>query len=146
MCTVDASTGALTLVGAGSCEVTVTAAATDEYDEATATFTVTVDSAGTLVLSVGGIAGDDTINIVEKAEGFDIGGDTGTEAGVSVSVTVGTGTALTTTSDVSTDDSDTATWKVRVPAAAAHVTGTSVDVTVTASKTDFTSPARSNES
>ena len=43
VCSVDETTGALTLVGAGSCEVTVTAASTDDYNEATAGYTVTVD-------------------------------------------------------------------------------------------------------
>ena len=51
VCTVDAS-GALTLVGAGVCTVTLTAALTADYDEATASFTVTVNPAGTLSLVV----------------------------------------------------------------------------------------------
>ena len=47
VCTVDASTGALTLNGAGSCVVTATAAGTDDWNAATATYTVTVAAAGT---------------------------------------------------------------------------------------------------
>ena len=42
VCTVNSSTGALTLVGVGSCEITVTAASNSNYNQATATFTVTV--------------------------------------------------------------------------------------------------------
>ena len=42
MCTVGRSSGALTIVGAGDCEVTVTAAVTADYEVATAMFTVTV--------------------------------------------------------------------------------------------------------
>ena len=42
VCTVDPVSGALTIVGAGDCEVTVTAAVTPDYEVATAMFTVTV--------------------------------------------------------------------------------------------------------
>ena len=45
VCTVDAGTGALTLLGAGECEITVTAAATANYNGATDTATVTVEAA-----------------------------------------------------------------------------------------------------
>ena len=135
-CTVDSSTGALTIIGVGGCEITATAASTDDYNEATATFTVTIQPTGTLVLNVGAIAGDDTINIAEKAAGFAIAGDTGSEGGVSVAVTVGT-TELTATSA----DADPATWSVDVPADASYITGTSVDVEVNAAKTGYTSPA-----
>ena len=46
---------------------------------------MTVRPAGNLVLNVGAIAGDDNVvNIAEKAAGFSIAGDTGSEeAGVS---------------------------------------------------------------
>ena len=40
VCTVAAATGVLTLVGAGDCVVTVTAAGSDDYNEASDTFTV----------------------------------------------------------------------------------------------------------
>ena len=56
VCAVDPSTGALTLVGAGDCEITATAAGSSDYNEATATFTVTVRPAGALVLNLGVIA------------------------------------------------------------------------------------------
>ena len=136
VCTVDDATGALTLEGAGSCEVTVTAASTANYDEATATYTVEVQAAGTLVLTLDTIAGDDTINIAEKAAGFVIEGNTGSVGDVSVTVSVG-GTNLTATSSTS----NPAIWSVMVPAAAAYITGPSVAVEVTASKTGYTSPA-----
>ena len=42
MCTVAPVSGALTIVGAGECEVTVTAAVTPDYEVNTAMFTVTV--------------------------------------------------------------------------------------------------------
>ena len=44
---------------------------------------MTVRPAGALVLNLGVIAGDNTVSIAEKAAGFSIGGDTGTEVGVS---------------------------------------------------------------
>ena len=74
VCTVDASTGALTLVGVGDCVITATAAGAADYNEATAAFTVTVQAAGALALTLDAIAGDDTVNIAEKAAGFAIGG------------------------------------------------------------------------
>ena len=137
VCTVNATTGALTIVGIGSCEITATAASTATYNEATATFTVTVQAVAALVLNVDAITGDDTINIAEKAAGFDITGDTGTEAGVSMTVEIGSTTLIAT----SADDSGTAIWSVSVPADASYITGTSVDVTVSAAKTGFTSPS-----
>ena len=45
--TVNAGTGALTIIGVGRCEVTVTAAGTADYNEATDTFTVEVQPANT---------------------------------------------------------------------------------------------------
>ena len=136
VCTVNSTTGALTLAGVGSCVITATAAGTDDYDETTVTFTVTVQAAGALVLNLDTIAVDDTVNIAEKTAGFTISGDTASEAGVSIAVTVGA-TELTATS---ADDNGTATWSVSVPAAASYITGTSVDVTVSATKTGFTAP------
>ena len=134
VCTVDSSTGALTLAGVGSCEITATAASSANYNEATAAFTVTVQAAGALALNLDAIAGDDTVNSAEKAAGFMISGDTGTESGVSVTVTVGS-TPLTATSDSG------GAWSVAVPADAAYLTGTSVAVTVSASKTGYTPPS-----
>ena len=135
VCTVEPSSGALTLEGAGECVITATAAGTDDYNEATADFTLTVQATGTLALTLDVIAGDDTVNIAEKAAGFSIGGNTGSEGGVSVTVTVGT-TELTSTSAAA----DPATWSVSVPADATYISGTSVDVTVSATKTGFTAP------
>ena len=136
VCTINPSTGALTIVGVGSCQITATAAGTDDYNEATATFTVTVQAAGTLVLNVSAVTGDNTINIDEKGAGFSISGDTGSVGGVSVTVTVGS-TDLTATSSTA----DPATWSVSVPADASYITGASVDVEVNASKTGSTSPS-----
>ena len=135
VCSVDSTTGALTLAGVGSCVITATAAGSDDYDETTATFTVTVQAVDTLVLNLDAVASDNTINIDEKAAGFTISGDTGSEGGVSVTVTVGA-TELTATSE----ESNPATWSVSVPADASYITGASVDVTVSATKTGFTAP------
>ena len=137
VCAVDPTSGALTLVGAGVCEITATAAGSDDYNEATVGYTVTVQAAGALALNLGVIAGDGTVNIAEKGAGFEIGGDTGTEAGVGVTVGIG-GETLTTTS---ADDAGTATWTVSVPADAAYISGASVAVEVSASKTGYTAPA-----
>ena len=137
VCTVDPTSGALTLLGAGDCEIAATAAGSDDYNEATVGYTVTVQAAGALALKLGAIAGDGTVNIAEKAAGFEIGGDTGTETGVGVTVEIG-GETLTTTS---ADDAGTATWTVSVPADAAYISGASVAVEVNASKTGYTAPA-----
>ena len=74
-----------------------------------------------LVLNLDEIAGDNRVNIAEKAAGFAISGDTGTESGVSVTVKVGS----TTLNATSADDG---TWSVSVPAAATYIAGTSVAV------------------
>ena len=92
--------------------------------------------AGTLVLVVNVIAGDDTVNIEEQAAGFAISGNTGSVGGVNVTVRVGT-TELTATS--STDDP--ATWSVSVPGNAAYIAGSSVAVTVSAAKAGYTPPS-----
>ena len=134
VCTVDSGTGALTLAGVGSCVVTVTAESSANYNQETATFTVTVQD--TLALSVDAIATDDTVNIAEKTAGFAISGATGSEGGVSVTVTVGSMTLTATSAEA-----DPATWSVSVPTNAAYITGTSVAVSASASKTGFTAPS-----
>ena len=141
VCSVQAATGVLTLAGVGDCEVTATAAATTNYNEATAQYTVTVQTAGVLALNVDAVTGDNVVNIVEKAAGFKISGNTGTEAGVEVKVQVGTGSGAAMLTTTSADDSGTAAWSVTVPAAASYLTGPGVSMSVTASKTGFTSPA-----
>ena len=99
VCTGERHLGALTLVGAGTCEVTITAPDHGNWNEVTAR-PVTVASAGTLSLSVNTIATDNPVNIAEKAAGFTIEGDTGSESGVGVTMSVGTG-SLSATSDAS---------------------------------------------
>ena len=136
VCTVDPSSGALTLVGAGICEITATAAGSAHYNEASDTFRVTVQTRGTLLLSLDAIAGDNRINIAEKAAGFTIGGNTGSVGGANVTVTVGT-TELPATSA----DANPATWSVSVPANASYITGTSVVVEVNASKNGYSAPS-----
>ena len=135
VCTVDPSSGAVTLAGVGGCVITATAAGTDDYNETIVTFTVTVQAVGTLVLNLDAVATDDTVNIAEKTAGFTISGDTGSQGDVSVTVTVGA-TELTATSA----EADPATWSVSVPADASYITGASVDVTVSATKTGYTAP------
>ena len=132
----DPTSGALTLLGAGDCEITATAAGSDDYNEATVGYTVTVQAAGALVLTLDAIATDDIINIAEKAAGFEIGGDTGSEGGVSVTVTLGD-TELTATSA----DADPAIWSVSVAPDASYITGAGVAVEVNASKTGYSAPS-----
>ena len=136
VCAADPSSGALTLLNAGICEITATAASSANYNSAIASFTVTVQPTAALVLNLDVIAGDNAVNIAEKAAGFTISGDTGSVGGVSVTVTVG-GTDLSATSA----DADPAIWSGSVPADASYITGTSVDVTVNASKTGYGAPA-----
>ena len=136
VCRVNASSGALTLAGLGDCVITATAAGADDYNEATARFTVAVRAAGALVLNLDAVATDNTINIDEKAAGFAISGDTGTEGSVDVTVRIGTETLTAT----SADNAGTATWSVSVPADASYITGASVDVAVNATKTGYTAP------
>ena len=127
------------LLNAGICEITATAAGSANYNSAIASFTVTVQPAGALVLNLDAIAGDNAVNIAEKAAGFSIGGNTGTEIGVEVTVGIGTGTLAAT----SADNAGTATWSVSVPADASYITGTSVDVTVNARRPATARPPRS---
>ena len=131
VCTVDTSTGELTIEGAGECEITATAAADSNYNEVTTSFTLTIQSLGALALNLDEITDDGTINIAEKAAGFEISGNTGSEADVEIAVTIGA-TPLATTS---TDNSGTAEWSVDVPANASYITESSVEVTVNATKT-----------
>ena len=138
VCTVDQSTGALEILGIGDCVVTVASAGTADYEAGSSTFTVKVESAGTLVLNLSSIATDDVVNIAEKASGFGIAGDTGTEPGVSVTVRVGTEELTAESSD---DGSGTARWTVSVPQNASYLSGTDVEVRVSASKAGFTAPA-----
>ncbi len=135
VCAVNASSGALNIVGLGTCTITVTAPADDNYNEASDTFTLAVQAAGTLALNVAAVAGDNTINIAEKAAGFMIAGDTGSEGGVSVTVAIGSATLTATSSNA-----NPAVWSVDVPPAASYISGTSVGLTVSATKTGFTSP------
>ena len=136
VCVVDSASGALTLLGAGGCVITATAAASDDYNEASVSFTVTVQAAGGLVLNLDAIATDNIVNIAEKAAGFSIDGDTGTESGVAVSLQIGTGVLTATSADVA----GTARWAVSVPPNASYVTGASLEVTVNATKTGYTTP------
>ena len=57
VCTVNTSTGALTLLGVGGCVITATAASNNNYNEATDTFTVTMLAQGTLALNLNTVAG-----------------------------------------------------------------------------------------
>ena len=94
ICTVNSSTGALTLDGAGDCVITVTASATTNYNEATADFTITVSAAAGVtvdpteltVLEDGGMA-DYTLVL-----------DTAPTADVTIAVASDTVTAATVSS------------------------------------------------
>ena len=83
-----------------------------------------------LSLSVDAIAGDDVVNIRERADGFSVSGDVESEemggvAGASVTVVVG-GETLTATSD------SVGLWSVSVPPNAPFISEPSVTVTVNA--------------
>ena len=83
-----------------------------------------------LSLSVDAIAGDDVVNIRERADGFSVSGDLESEemggvAGASVTVVVG-GETLTATSD------SVGLWSVSVPPNAPFISEPSVTVTVNA--------------
>ena len=75
--------------------------------------------------------GDGTINIAEKAAGFPISGNTGTEGGVTVAVTIGT--AVT---ERHLGRRAIGRWPYREDAS--YITGTSVSLGVTAIKTGET--------
>ena len=130
VCTVDASTGALTIVGNGVCTITVTASETDDYEGASAQASVSVSPAGTLALSVDPIAGDDTVNAAEKAAGFSITGRTGFEPATTVTVTIGAA-ELTAVTDGG------GLWSVAVPPAAHYFVDPSVSIEATAGKAGF---------
>ena len=124
ICTVDAGTGVLTLVGAGTCTITVTASATANHNAATADFEIQVGAAGMVMVTLDAdIAGDDVVNIVERRDGFTIGGTVA--AAAAVSVTVGGGSARDATV------SDT-TWSLAIAANDADITGAEVEIIVTA--------------
>ena len=99
-------------------------------DGAPASATATPMSTPTLPLSLDTIAGDDVVNIAEKAAGFAITGETGSVDAASVTVTIGSDT-LTATS------ASSGAWTVTVPADASYLTGASVDVTVNATKAGY---------
>ena len=127
ICTVESGTGALTLLTAGACTVTVTAAQTANYNEATASFTITVNAVGAVSVTLNDpIAGDDVVNIVEQRDGFAITG--AADAGATVTVTVG-GMAIASTATAAADD----TWTITVPGGFAGITGASAEVVATAS-------------
>ena len=132
VCSVDPASGVLTIAGAGVCTITATAASSDNYNEAAVTFDVTVLPAGTLALNLDDVTDDNTINIAEKAAGFTISGNTGSEGGATVTLTLDS-TELTATSS----SADPAVWSVSVPADAAYITGESVAVTAAATKIGF---------
>ena len=123
VCTVDAA-GALTLVDAGTCTITVTASATANHNAATADFDIQVSEAGTVSVTLDAdIAGDDVVNIVERRDGFTIGGTVAATA--AVSVTVGGGSARDATVSG-------AIWSLAIAANDADITGAEVEIVVTA--------------
>ena len=124
----------------GSIRNAATGAAAELAHESAAKLAQPVLTQGALVLNVAAIATDNVINVAEKAAGFTISGDMGTEAGVSVVVKVGSHTFDAVTSAIASGET-TATWSVSVPTAATYITGASVTVTVSASKTGFTAPS-----
>ena len=100
-------------------------------------YTVIVTRQGLpLTLDLDTIAGDDVVNISEKADGFAISGNArsdkmGSMEGTSVTVDIGSGT-LTATTDSAGD------WSVEAPSAAEYISEPGVTVTVNASGTNLT--------
>ena len=134
VCTVDDNTGALTIAGAGACEITVTASGSGDYNEASDSTTVTVQPAGSLSLTMLAVAGDDVVNRVEHADGFFLVGTTGTVDAVSVTVKIGSNT-------LSALSANGGAWSVGVSPNAAYLVEPSVTLTVSAAKAGLTSPA-----
>ena len=81
-------------------EVRFAVASTDTGYDAIAVEAVAVTNADdeTLALGLDAIAGDDVVNIAEKAAGFAITGTTGSVGGVTVRVAIGSQPALSATS------------------------------------------------
>ena len=134
VCTVDSGSGALSFVGSGNCLITVTAAVTANYVGDTAIFEVKVDAAGMLALNLDAVATDNVVNIAEKATGFLVTGDAGSQSAATVTVKLGSGT-LTATSGAG------GSWSATVPPGASYLTGTSVGLTVGATKSGYSPPA-----
>ncbi len=134
VCTVEGLTGQLTIVGSGICTIKVSAAATDNYEEATAQTTVTVNPVGALSLTLNTIAGDNTINAAEKATGLSITGNAGAEPIVSVTVTIGTVQLASVISDSG------GAWLVPIPPNSPYLVEPGVDIQVTATKAGSTDP------
>ena len=134
VCGVDSGTGALSMFEVGECVITATAVDTADYNEETATYSVTVLPAGTLVVNVSPVAGEDVVNIAEKAAGFTISGNTGSQDEVTVTVSLGTG-SLSATSGAD------GTWSVDVPGGAAYLSEPSVALTASTRKVGYTSSA-----
>ena len=114
VCTVDDGTGVLSHPGRRRLHGQGRHRGHGQLQRGRAPFDITVNPAGALTLVVDDVAGDNTVNIAEKADGFNISGNTGTEAGVAVTVTLGTETFTAVTSSSGTDP---ATWLVDVPPA-----------------------------
>ena len=138
VCTVDEDTGALAILDHGTCVITALAPSDGDWNEATDTFSLTVNPVDTLVLSVDTVAGDDAINIMEKGDGFTISGTVTRDAnddgvdGVTVSVGVGVGELSATSVGADGD------WSVDVLEDADYLTGTSVALSVAATKAGYT--------
>ena len=152
VCTVDAASGALTLVGAGECEVTAKAAGTSDYKEASVTFTVTVQAAGPNTAPVFSDGTSTTRNVAENTasdrpvgaalSATDVDNDTlrysldGTDAG-SFAIDDSTG-QLRTQAPLDHETSDTYSLTVK----ADDGNGGMATVAVTVNVTDVEEPAR----
>ena len=124
VCTVNSTTGALTLVTAGDCNIEVTASETPNFNEETVDFTVMVLPMVTLDT----IAGNDIVNFEEHMDGFNISGTVSVGA-TEVSVTIGSGMPRPTTV---TDTN----WRLSIPPSDPEIASTSVEVVATATTLD----------
>ena len=74
MCKVDATSGKLTIIEAGTCVITATVEATDDYNSATATFALTVQSPATVVTLIVSPVTVTELGGVETGVGLMVGG------------------------------------------------------------------------
>ena len=96
------------------------------HDAAPLTNQGVTSTSGTVAVTLNTIAGDNVVNIAEKAAGFAISGTMDSGA-TGVSVTIGTGMAR-----AAILNSSSATWTIAISGDDADIIGTSVNVVVTA--------------
>ena len=141
VCTVNTSTGALTLADMGECEITATAAGTDNYNEATATYTVTVrdaeDDAPVAVNDQATVVMGGSVEIDVTANDTDLDDMVPDDVTVSVVSAPSNGTAtvnadksITYVHDGSAATMDSFTYKLNDGVSDSNIATVTIDVTV----------------